>query len=403
MDVTTAPPPAFDPFTPKYHGRDRYQLLAPYREAEPPIAVDVLGLTWVYRYSDAHQALLHSDDLEAPETAIVAAMGFEQNCPFHNFMDNAMIAQNAPRHTRLRKAQAYFGRQRLKALAPSVRDACDTLIDGFPQSGVVEFAYDFAFKLPVGVIMRILNLRVEDEDMIGEWSPPCIPGNPASDTLAACNDANAKLRDYVEEAMQRRQAQPIEGDIISDLLALERDGGITHDEIWAQVVSMIVAGHETTSGALGLLMHTLLENPGQLELLRDDPSLVDNAAYEILRFEPPVDHLIRRANTGWEIHGRKVEPGHLVAVSLSAANRDPRQFADPDRFDVTRENANRHLAFGFGIHRCLGASLAVLEIQIALRALLERLASFELAGEPRLHPGVFRNYESLPIRVERRS
>jgi cytochrome P450 len=187
------------------------------------------------------------------------------------------------------------------------------------------------------------------------------------------------------------------------MLALEREGGLSHDEVWAQLVGLVFAGHETTTGSLSLLMHTLLQWPDQLQALREDPSLVGNAAYEILRFESPVDPVVRRVHTSWELHGRTFEEGALICPCLAAANRDPREFPDPDRFDVRRRNALRHLGFGGGIHRCLGASLAVLELEIALEMLLERLERFELAGEPQLATDrLFRGFASLPLYVERR-
>jgi cytochrome P450 len=348
MAATSPSPTLFNPFDPVFRGWERYDALAPLREAKPPIAVDPLGRTWVFRYDDVQATLINSDSLEAQETSAALSMGFEEDCPFHTFQQHSMISQNPPRHTRLRKAQAYFGKHQLKPLAPSIRAACDALIDTFPQDGVIEFAYDFAFKLPVGVIMRMLNLPSEDEDRIREWSPRSLPSAITPEAITACDEANAQMRAYVEEVMAQRREQPIDDDIISEMLVLERAGELSHDEIWAQVVP-------------------------------------------------------RRVHTTWELHGVTMEPGSLVVPNLAAANRDPRKFPDPDRFDVHRANALTHLAFGAGIHRCLGASLAVLELQIALEALLQRLETVEAAGEAILAPGgVFRCFETLPLHVRRR-
>jgi cytochrome P450 len=404
MAVTgTRSPAPFDPFDHAYQGWDRYTVLEHLLARDPPVAIDPLGRIWVFRYEDVFEALVRSEGLEAQETSVALTLGFKEGCPFHTWQQHQLIGQNPPRHTRLRKAHSYFGKHQLKPLVPYVRAACNALLDGFPDDGVVEFSYEFAFKLPVGVIMRILHLPLEDEELIREWSPRALPAGAGPDVVAATDKANAHLRAYVEGVMEARRKRPLQDDIIGDLLALERRAELSHDEIWANVQALIIAGHETTTSALSLGLYTLLHHREQLDELRADASLIQNAVHEILRYEPPLDQTTRRVHTRFALYGTTLEPGSLLNVSLAASNRDHRKFPEANRFDIHRPNALAHLTFGGGIHRCLGASLAALELQIALETLLQRLETIEFAGEPKLAAGrIFRTFESLPIRVTRR-
>jgi cytochrome P450 len=210
------------------------------------------------------------------------------------------------------------------------------------------------------------------------------------------------MREYVEAAIEERRKRPIEADILSGVVAARDQGEITDDELWSLVVSLIVAGHGTTANTIGLGVHTLLQHRDQLELIRGDRAWLQNAAEEILRYEPSLDGPARIANQTVEIAGVEISAEGVLALSLASANRDSRMFPDGDRFDVTRRNANRHLTFSAGIHRCLGAPLAQLQIPIALDALLDRLEVMEPAGEPTLTYSTFRGLSSLPLYVKRR-
>jgi cytochrome P450 len=392
--------PRFEQYGPGYLGWERYEVLAPLREHEPPLALDELDNLWVFRYEDAWRALVDTEAFGAAGSEIAVALG-QDSGPLWDFMEYQLITANPPDHTRIRRAAGYFSRHLVRDLEPIIRESCDRLIDGFPDEGTIEFSYEFAFKLPVGVIMRMLNLPAEDEELIRDWSPKALPADPSPETIAACNEAIRRLREYIEAVIAERRVKPIENDIVSELAATQARGELSEDELWALVVSFIIAGHETTTSALSLGLHTLLENRDQLELLRNDRSLLPNAAEEILRYETPVEGLVRIAKRDLDFHGVEVPHGSTVQISTAAADRDPRRFPEPDRFDVTRENASQHLAFSAGVHRCIGAPLAQLEIPIALGALLDRLRTIEPAGQATLQHHVFRGFSELPLYVER--
>jgi cytochrome P450 len=392
----------FEHYGPEYAGWGRYEFLAKYREQEPPIAIDEQDGIWLFRYEDVLRVLADTNGFFTVGSEFAVALG-QDSGPFWDFMEYQLITANPPNHTRIRKAAGFFSKHLVKDLEPLIRSSCDQLIDGFPDEGTVEFSYEFAFKLPVGVIMRMLNLPPEDEALIHAWSPKALPADPSPETLAATNEANRRLREYMEGVIAERRVTPIENDIVSELAATQARGELSEDELWALIVSLVIAGHETTTSALTLGVHTLLNNRDQLELLRTDPTLLPNAAEEILRYETAVPGTVRVPIETVVIHDVAIEKGTMVNLSTAAADRDPRRFPDPDRFDVTRRNARQHLAFSAGIHRCIGAPLAQLEIPIALGALLDRLEVIEPAGEPKLAHHVFRGLSELPLHVKRRN
>jgi cytochrome P450 len=393
----------FDQFSPSYLGWERYELLASLREREPPMALDAQGNPWLFRYDDVFAVLADKDRYRASGSEFAVALGMEGG-PWWDFLESQLITANPPDHTRIRKAARFFGTYLVRDLEPMIRESCDRLIDAFPEEGTIEFAYDFAFKLPVGVIMRMLNLPPEDEELIREYSPKAAaPADTSPEALAATDEANRRLREYIEAVIAERHVRPLENDVVSELAQTQARGELSADELWSLIVALIIAGHETTTSTLTLGVNTLLGNRDQLDLLRSDPTLLPIAAEEMLRYEAPIANLVRIPNEDVAFHGVEVPKDRMVMLSVAAAGRDPRFFPDPDRFDVTRSNARRQLAFGAGIHRCIGAPLAQLEIPIAFRALFERLEVIEPAGEPKLAPHFIRGLSELPLHVKRKS
>lgn len=362
------------------------------------MAVDQLGRPWLFRYDDANTILLDSDRYLAGTTAMADALGFGPG-PFVDFLEYGILTSNPPRHTNIRRAARYFSGRLARTLEPTIRESCNALIDEFPDVGGVEFTSAFAFRLPVGVIMRILHLPPADEPLIARWSPLQLPTSGSRRVREQTDLANRELRAYAERICAERRARPIEDDIVSELVAAQGRGEMSEDDLWSLLVSLIVAGHETTTGALSLGLATLLRNPAQLRRLRDDPSLCRNAADEILRYEPPVEAAIRVPDEDVVLHGQPVAAGTPIMISITAANRDPRTFGDPETFDVGRGDARQHITFASGIHRCIGAPLAQLEITVALQTLLQRLDSVQLASEPVLAKRAFRGLESLPLEI----
>ena len=395
--------PAFSFVGSEYRGWDRYRTSARYREQEPGMALDELGRVWLFRYADAYEVALDKDRFRNMESAFAIALGFEPESPYRIFSQHQLITSNPPAHTRMRTASNHFARRLVRPLEPMIRERCDRLIDRFPDEGEVEFVREFAFKLPVSVIMSLLGLPESDEELIHELSPKLVPADTRPETRAEVDDANRRLREYAEATLEEHRRRPAADDIIAELANAEARGEILDDEAWALVISLLVAGHGTTTNTLGLAVHTLLQHRDQLERLRADRTLLPNAAEEILRYEPSLDGAPRIANEDVELNGISIPAETTVALSLASANRDPRQFQDGDRFDIGRRNARRHLSFGVGIHRCVGAPLAQLQLPVALDALLDRLETLEPAGEPELLDSTFRGLKTLPLYVKRKS
>jgi cytochrome P450 len=319
-----------------------------------------------------------------------------------------LVFRDPPDHTRLRALlQKTFTPRRLEALRPRIEATIEALLDPVAERGEADFLRDFAFPLPALVIALLLGAPPGDIEAIKKWS----------DRLAAYLGGSVDERDHFSEAqaglaslvgyfrvlLDERHRQP-QDDLMSALLRAEHEGQtLTGDEVVANCVLLLFAGHETTTNLLGNGLYHLLHHPDQLAALRAEPELVPGAVEELLRYDGPVPATLKIATEAVAWQGRRIEPGERVLPFLSSANRDPRRFPDPDALDVRRA-PNRHLAFAFGIHFCLGAPLARLEARLAFEALLRRFARIELAcDDPPWKPQIFlRGLAALPLRCEGR-
>jgi cytochrome P450 len=222
---------------------------------------------------------------------------------------------------------------------------------------------------------------------------------PTAESILRSQTAIVELRSYLADIANDRRAHPRE-DLISELVSLEVDGDrLAEDELLSTCLTLLVAGHETTTNLIANATWLLLRHPEQLARLRANPALMSVAIEEVLRFESPLHRVGRTALSHTEIAGTKIRKGETVFLLLASGNRDPAQFAQPDAFDIAR-TPNKHIAFGYGIHFCLGAALARLEGPIALNALFERWPHARIRGESEnlpWHSGVMRGLKTLPI------
>jgi cytochrome P450 len=261
---------------------------------------------------------------------------------------------------------------------------------------------DLAYPLPVIVIAEMLGIPPQERDQFKRWSDEIAatlggPFTPPEVLERARKSAN-ELADYFRGVIEERRREPAE-DLISGLIAAEEQGQIlSEDEMLATAMLLLVAGNETTTNLIGNGTLALLRNPDQLRRLRDDPSLIPAAVEELLRYDGPVQGTGRVAMEELEIDGRPVKTGQVVFCVLGSANRDPAQFENPDEMDITRQ-PNEHIAFGDGIHSCLGAPLARAEGQIAFETLLRRFPNPCLETDNPQWGGSFilRGLKSLPI------
>ncbi len=301
-------------------------------------------------------------------------------------IDRSMLFRDPPDHTRLRGlVNMAFTPRRIEQLKPRIRSLIDGFLEAMAQKVQVDFVADFAFPLPVAVIAEMLGVPREDGERFSAWSRAFIQGTDGAlvteESAEAGVQAGLALDGYLLDLIEERRRQPRE-DLISALIqARDGDESLSDEELLGTCVLLLIAGHETTVNLLGNGLLTLLRHPQQMALLREEPDLIDSAVEEMLRYESPVQRGTGRFTTApREIAGQEVEAGQQVSALLGAANRDPKRFPDPDRFDIRRK-ANRHLAFGFGIHFCLGAPLARAEATLAFPRLLERFGRMELVDD----------------------
>ena len=324
----------------------------------------------------------------------------EQVTPF----DHNMLGKDPPDHSRLRSlANQAFTPNRVKELEPRIEHIADKLISQVHPHGGMEFMADFALPLPVIVIAELLGVPPDERETFHAWSNHMVTAIDAVNTTEAkakqSQAAAIALAGYFADLVRRRRQQP-KDDLISALtLARDAEDRLTEDELLAMCMLLLIAGHETTVNLLGNGLLTLLGHPDQRAQLKSRPELMPSAVEEILRFESPVQRATFRATTeAFAIGGTTIDQGQPVSAVIGAANRDPDQFPQPDTFDITRQ-PNRHLAFGLGLHFCLGAPLARAEARIGFARLLERLPNLQLASQtPDWSPNTFfRGLRTLPV------
>ncbi|MBS0221790.1 MAG: cytochrome P450 [Proteobacteria bacterium] len=318
----------------------------------------------------------------------------------------SLLFMDPPEHTHLRGLVARaFTPRRIEGLQTATQAIAAELVESMAQqSGTVDLIKAFAYPLPVRVICALLGVPPEDEATFTAWSrgiarsvDPTILRTPEIE--ASIGEAREGLQAYLGDLLAARRRKP-GNDLLSALAAVEADGDrISPRQIVALAQLLLVAGHETTVNLIGNGTLALLHAPEQLALLRRSPELVGPAVDEMLRFDGPVQITQRVVIEDMEVVGCPVKAGDEIMLVLGAANRDPSVFSDPHRLDVTRD-ARKHVAFGGGIHHCLGAALARMEGEIAFRTLLDRFDMIELAGPPTRRPTfTLRGLESLPVKL----
>ena len=319
-------------------------------------------------------------------------------------MNTHLLSTNPPDHTRLRRlVMAAFTARRVEALAPRVQEIADALLDDMATAGAggqpVDLVDGFGFPLPITVITELLGIPPGDRADFRRWSSIAVNGAVHPPDVYV--DAARNMVDYVRELLAAKRAAPAD-DLLSALIAVHEDGDrLSQDELTSMVFLLLVAGHETTVNLIVSGTYALLRHPDQLALLRAEPERLPAAVEELLRYDGPLQVTIPAvAAAPIEVGGVTIPAGDVVLPALLAANRDPARFHAPDRLDVTR-TSNSHLAFGHGLHHCVGAPLARLEGRIALGSLLARFPGLRLAdpaAEPARNPGLLVNgLIALPV------
>jgi cytochrome P450 len=395
-------PPKFDALDPAVL-EDPYPTYARLRRAGPLCRAGP-GRWMVTRYADV-AALLADARLGnrlADDGRPVSTFGFG---PAGMLMQRMLSGREPPDHTRLRQLMnTAFNPKLIRRLRAQISDLVDELLTPALDCGRFDAVTDLAFPLQASVVSELVGIPSRDRNKV--WPEAMhlgrhfIPyGLPSPEQAAAADQMATRLREYVAGLLEERRGAPRD-DLISRMRAAAEDRGeVTTEDVIDNLVFLCFSGFETTINVIATACVVFLQHPDELARLRTDRSLMSTAVEELLRYDAPAQYTLRITQKPIEIGDRTIKQGRMVLLSLGSANRDEHRFTDPERFDIGRY-PNPHVSFGGGIHHCLGWALARMEVETVLRALLDRFATFEPAGEAvRLpHPN-FRAHTSVPVSV----
>lgn len=362
-----------------------YPAYSQMRSSDPvhSLKMDNGHTTWlITRYEDAQAILKDQRFIKDFRRLLTPEQLAQSQGNLYHMMNTHMLSFDPPDHTRLRAlVNISFTPRLIEQWRARIQVVTDELIDAMEQSSERELDLidAFAFPLPITVITEMLGVPTEDRANFREWSNALLDGVGNPESLRMNREKIFAFTAYVQNLITTKRQQPGD-DLIGGLLQAEANGDkLNETELLSMLFLLLVAGHETTVNLLGNSTLALLQNPTQRELLRENPALIKNAIEEFLRFRSPVAITTNRwASEDLEFGGKQIRRGDPVLVSLAAANHDAGEFAQAEDLDLTRTE-NRHLAFGLGIHYCLGAPLARLEGQIAISTLFRRLPNLRLA------------------------
>jgi cytochrome P450 len=353
--------------------RDPHTFYAQLRATEPLFYVEEMGAWVLTRYEDALLILKDPRFIKDPLKLVQSESG-----PDHLSEMRMMLMTDPPDHTRLRGlVSKAFTPRMIEQLRPRIQQITDELLDAVQGRGTMDLMTDFAYPLPITVISEMLGIPTADRQQFRIWTQALVNMQEEGH-----QNSMGAFFNYGRTLLEEKRAHP-DNDLVSHLVRVEENGDqLSENELISMIILLIVAGHETTRNLIGNGILALLQHPDQFELLRNDPSLIPSAIEELLRYTAPVSLSDERwASEDIVMHGKLIRKGQQVVASLISANADPHHFPTGDTLDITRRE-NQHLAFGKGIHYCLGAPLARLEGQIAFSTLLRRLPDLHLAIDP---------------------
>lgn len=383
-----------------------YPFYARLRAAQPvaPARYGKLDAWLVTRYADVLAMLKDARFIKNQYSAQNAEQQAKQIWvpPFIRPLQSNMLDQDDPNHARLRTlVHKAFTPARIEHLQTRIQSIADELLDAAQKKNEMDLVHAFALPLPLTVIAELLGVPMQDREKFHRWTKSLFRPPTTLNMLRMILPLRSFMQ-YVRALVDERRAKP-QDDLLTALVQAEETGDrLSEDELLAMVFLLLVAGHETTVNLIGSGTLALLEHPDQMQLLRAQPELARTAVEELLRFTSPVETATERyANEDVEIEGETIRKGELAFAVIASANRDERQFPRGDELDLVRLN-NKHLAFGQGVHYCVGAPLARLEGQIAFNTLLRRLPNLQLAIPSeklrwRATP-VVRGLEALPVK-----
>jgi len=361
--------------------RNPYPAYEQLRSRSPVLHEPHADLWMLFDYEGVKRALNDHDafsSVVAPPTAMTSQW---------------LVFADPPRHTRLRGLiMRAFTPRAVASLEPRLQELSRELLAPALERGELDLSEDFSVPLPLIVIAEMLGAPAVDRPRFKRWSDVIMAlgyalsgGEEAARVQSEFAAVTAEMRGYVADLAEQRRAAP-KDDLLTRLVEAEVEGErLTQDELLGFFQLLLSAGHETTTNLINNAILCLIENPGQLARLRAEPRLLASAIEEVLRYRSPVQAMFRMSKRDIPLHGQVIPAGKMVMAMIGSANRDPLKFRDAERFDITRD-PNPHIAFGHGIHFCIGAPLSRLEARIALSTFLERVKGFELASDAPWEP-----------------
>lgn len=390
--LQSTPHIVYDPSDPSIMA-DPFPVYAQLREQDPVHWSPSLKSWIITRYSDVRDLLL------SDHVSVNRLVQFYDALPpkeaellrdIVHYLNLWLAFRDPPDHTRLRRIMRHaFTASAIEEMRPRIKEIAQMLLDRLNDKGEnrIDLIHEFALQLPAFVIMDLLDVPRDMLEEFKEWSDDMavfIGGaRNSTDKYERAARGCQKMSSYFRQLVTERTKNPKPGFLMDLINARDEGDKLSDDELVATCILVLFAGHETTTNLIGNATLLLLQHPEQLDRLRADPSLIDGAIEEVLRYDGPTNALVRVVAKDHELHGKKLKEGERVFVMVNSANRDARVFDDPDTFDITRQ-PNRHLTFGQGIHLCLGAKLAREEGRVAIQALFERFT--QLALDPNEDP-----------------
>jgi hypothetical protein len=371
---------------------DPHPVFHQLREQAPVYWSEAWGAWLLTRYDDVSAVLRQADRFSSAGRVryLLEQLPSEtrrQVSAVERHYEIGLAHSDPPDHTRLRALlNRVFTPRMIEERRPRIQRVVDDLLDQIADNGQMDIIADFAYPLPATIIAEMIGAPSSDIALFRQWATDVnrlfeLGGRIEASSAQALQTSLQGMKAYIAGLVAERQRQP-QDDILGRLVAAEEQADkLTLDELASTAVTFFVAGHETTTNLIGNGLLALLRHPDQLAELRDNPALINSAVEEMLRYDPSVPRGWRIATQDVEMRGKTIRKGALLFPILSAANRDPEHFPDPDRFDIRRQ-PNRHLAFGYGIHFCLGAPLARLEAEVAVNTILRRFPDIQLADAP---------------------
>jgi hypothetical protein len=405
----SAPPEVADP-----HGLmtrqfqvDPYPTYARLRDEAPAYFSEAWGGWLLTRYQDVQAGFKDprlSSNRAGAFGAMLPAPLKEQMAPMVRSLSSWALLIDPPDHTRIRAlVNKAFTPRLVEYLRPLIQEQVNLLLDKAEAAGKMDMVHDVANLLPVAVIGDMLGIPREDGLKLRVWANAFATFFGTTkytvEVLNMMRTGIVEMEEYFRGLIaQRRKSSTPGNDLLSTMMAAEEQGRfLSEQEVLATCSLVLFAGHETTTHLLTNGLYLLLKNPEQRDVLLGSPEQLEAAVEEVLRYESPIQRLSRVITEDFELHGQTLRKGQKAFLMIGAANRDSRQFPEGDKLDLRRQE-NRHIAFGFGIHYCLGAALGRLEGQIALSTLLRRFPKMRLLEEPeRLENVAFRGFKSLPV------